>query len=107
MGFILAIAFLSNQENLHRIHHNLDWLYDIYNTINEHKNSLPFIDYKLFWHVFSSESKSSFITSSASSLIAIPMLLLFESITRSSSWSIDLWLILHVSDFFLHAQKDS
>ena len=34
--FIVAFCFLSNQENLYVIHHNLDLFYDIYNTINEH-----------------------------------------------------------------------
>ena len=48
-------------------------------------NSLPFIDSKLFWCLFFSELKSSFITSSASSLIMIFMLSFFECITRSSS----------------------
>ena len=36
MGFIVFICFLSNQENLYIIHHDLDLFYDIYNTITRH-----------------------------------------------------------------------
>ena len=36
MEFILALLFLSNQDNLYMIHHNSDLFYDIYNAINEH-----------------------------------------------------------------------
>ena len=46
-----------------------------------------FIDSKLFSYLFLSESKSYFITSSASSLITISILLLFECIPRPSSLS--------------------
>ena len=35
MGFIAA-CFLSNQENLYMIHHDLVIFYDIYNATNEH-----------------------------------------------------------------------
>ena len=48
-----------------------------------------FIDSKLFCYLILSESKSSFITSSASSLIMISMLSLFECITCSSSLSME------------------
>ena len=47
-------------------------------------NALSFIDSILLWYLFLSESKSSLITSSASSLIMISMLLLFQCITLSS-----------------------
>ena len=43
----------------------------------------------MFWYLFLSESKSPFITSSASSLIMISMSSLSECITRSSSLSIE------------------
>ena len=62
------------------------------------KNSLLFIDSKLFGCLVLSESKSYFITSSALSLIIISMLSLFECITRSSSLSIEeikLFAIVH------------
>ena len=70
------------------------------------RNSRPFIDSKLFWYIFLSESKSSFITSSASLLIMISILSPFECIIHSSSLSMEEiklfdifnW-ILHVSDF--------
>ena len=42
----------------------------------------------LFWYLFLSESRSSFINSFPSSLVMIHILSLFESITRSSSLSI-------------------
>ena len=62
------------------IHHNSNLLYDIYNTINEHnqRQNVLLIDLKI-----------SSITSSASSLIMISMISLFECITRSSSLSIE------------------
>ena len=52
-------------------------------------NRLPFTDSTLFYILFLSESKSSFINSSASLLIMISMLSLFESITRSSPLSME------------------
>ena len=33
---LLLFCFLSNQENLYMISHNLDLFYDIYNTITGH-----------------------------------------------------------------------
>ena len=36
IGFIVAILFSSNQENLDMIHYDKDLFYDIYNTITEH-----------------------------------------------------------------------
>ena len=52
-------------------------------------NRLPFTDSTLFYILFLSESKSPFINSSASLLIMISMLSLFESITRSSPLSME------------------
>ena len=52
-------------------------------------NRLPFTDSTLLYILFLSESKSSFINSSASLLIMISMLSLFESITRSSPLSME------------------
>ena len=68
--------------------------------------SLPLINYKLFWYLFLRDSESLSINSSASSLIMISMLSLFECITSSSSLSIEEiklfaivnW-IFYVSDF--------
>ena len=73
------------------IHHDWDLFYDVFNTITEHnlRQILPFIDSKLFWYLFLSESKSYFIASSASSLIMISMLSIFECITPSSSLSME------------------
>ena len=48
-------------------------------------HSLPFIDPKLFLYLFLREPKSYYTTSSASPLIMIFMLSIFERITRSSS----------------------
>ena len=70
-------------------------------------DSLPFINSQLFWYIFLSESKSYFMTLSASSLIMISMLPFFECISRSLSLSmieinafaIVNW-ITHVSYFF-------
>ena len=50
---------------------------DIYNTINEHNHkakSLPFIDSKIFCYLFLIQSKGSFITSFALSLIILSIL---------------------------------
>ena len=76
--------------------------------INEHNQRLIFIDSSnLFWYMFLSDSKSSFITSSNWSFILISMLSLFECLSCSSSLSslekiklivIANW-IFHVSDF--------
>ena len=42
-------CFLSNQENLHLIHHDQGLIYDIYNMINEHnRTSLSFIGSRYF-----------------------------------------------------------
>ena len=111
MGFIVAsLFFIQSRESIFMISHDL--FYDIYNTITEHNrrqtqylSSVPFISAKLLWYLVLSESKSS-ITSSASSIIMISILSLFECITRSSSLSIKKiklfavanW-IFHVSDF--------
>ena len=107
MGFVVAF-FLSNQENLYMIHHYSDLFYDISSTINEHNwrqthylSSIP----NYFWYLFLSESESCFITSSATSLIMISMLSLFECTTCYSSSSMEeikliviIW-IFHASDF--------
>ena len=65
LGLLLLFYFLLNQENLYMIHHDLDlfWWHLQYNKWTWSKtNSLPFIDSELFWYIFLSESKSSFIT---------------------------------------------
>ena len=67
---------------------------------------LPFIDSKFFWYLFLSESKSSFLTLTASSLIMISMLSIFECITcflglsmkEIKVFAIINW-IFYVSDF--------
>ena len=91
------------------LHHNL-WviLWHLQNNkwTKSKTNSLPFIDSKLFLISILSESKTYFITSSASLLMIISMLSLFECIIRSSSLSMERiklfaivnW-ILHLSDF--------
>ena len=105
----MLFCFLSNQENLRMIHHNSNLFYDIYNTINEHnqrqthyRSSILPIQFDIF---FWSDLESSSITSSASSLIMISILSLFDCITWSSSLpseeikliAIVNW-IFHVSD---------
>ena len=68
------------------------FLYDIYNTINEHsRRQTPYLLLILnyFDILFLGESKSYFIPSSASSLTMISMLSLSECITCSSSSSIE------------------
>ena len=77
------------------MHHDLDLLYDVIQKL-----------FKLSWYVYLKDSKSYFMTSSASSLIIISILSLFECITCFSSLSMEEiklfaianW-ILHVSDF--------
>ena len=73
------------------IQHDSDLFYDIYNTITEHNQRqthyLSLIPN--YFDIFLSESKSCFITSSASLLILISILSLFECITRSSSVSME------------------
>ena len=61
------------------IYHDIDLFYDMYNKISVHNPRQ--IDYVLLVQkIFLSKSKSSFLTSSASSLILISMLSLFECI---------------------------
>ena len=68
------------------IHHNSNLFYDIYNTITEHnQRQTHYLSSTL--NLFLRESKSSFITLSASSLIMISMLSLCQCITGSSSSS--------------------
>ena len=72
------------------IHYDLNLFYDIYNTITEHnwiQTHYLSSTVNCFDMHFLSESRRFFITSSASSLIMIFMLSLFEFITRSSSLS--------------------
>ena len=71
------------------IHHNSNLFYDIYNKINEHnqrqthyRSSILPIQFDIF---FWSDLESSSLTSSASSLIMISILSLFDCITWSSS----------------------
>ena len=105
----LFLIFIS-QKNLYMIHHNSDLFYDMSNTITEHNQRqtnylLSILNY--FGYLFLSKSKISFITSSASSLIMISMLSLFQSIPHSFSFYIEEiklfavvnW-IFHVSYFF-------
>ena len=75
---LVLFCFLFNQENLLMIYYDWDLFSDIYGTITEHnqrQTPLPFIDFKLFWSTFFSESKTCFISSSVSSLIMIAMFL--------------------------------
>ena len=67
-------CFLSNQENLYMIHHDLNLFYEISNKINKHNQRQT--HYLLL-----------IITSSAPSLIEISMLSFFECTTRPSSLS--------------------
>ena len=105
---LLLLCFLLNQENLYLIHHNLNLFCDVCNTINEHNSRqthyLSLITN--YFDVWLNESKSYFITSSASSLMMISMLSLFECTTCSSSLSMEeikLFVIVnwifYVSDF--------
>ena len=78
---VFFFCFSSNQENLYKIHLNLDLFYDIYNTITEHNRRqshyLSLIPNYFDIYLLVNQ-KSSFITASASSLIMISMLSLFE-----------------------------
>ena len=65
-------------------------------------NWLPFTDSTLFYILFLSESKSSFINSSASLLIMISMLSLFESITRSSPLSMEEIKLFPIVNWVFH-----
>ena len=49
LDLLLLFCFLSNQENLFMIHHDLDLFWDIYNIINEHKDKL--INFHLFFQI--------------------------------------------------------
>ena len=78
---LLLFCFCSNQENLYMIHHDWNLLYEIYNAITEYNwiqthylSSIP----NYFDIFFLRESKSCFITSSASSLIMVSMLSLLH-----------------------------
>ena len=57
-----------------------------------------FIDSKLIWYLFLSESKSLFITLCPSSLLTIFMLSLFECITSSSSLSMEEIKLFAIAD---------
>ena len=74
------------------IHHDSDLFYDIYNTIIEHnqrQSHYPSSILNYFDIYFLSAPRSSSIISSASSLIMVSMLSLFECIARSSSLSME------------------
>ena len=76
--FIAAFCFIRSGESIY----GPPWFgffYDIY------EKYVLFVDYKLFWYLFLAGSKSSFRTSSASSLIMVSMLSLFKCISRTSS----------------------
>ena len=98
--FILLSFFITLINYGAQIQGTLTW----YTVVNFGLNQ-PLIDSQLFWYILS-ESKCSFITSSASSLIMISMLSLVEFSTCSSSLSmkeiklfaIANWLF-HMSDF--------
>ena len=78
------------------IHFNLDLFYDIYNTITEH-NQRQTHYILLISNYFGSEWKSSFINSSASSLIMIYMLFII-TYGKTEVFAIIDW-IFHESDF--------
>ena len=91
------------------IHHDPDLFYETYITINEHnrRQTHYLSSIVIFFYLFLSDTKSFFVTSSASSLIMISLLSLSECIKRSwLSWSLEKikliaivnW-IFHVSDF--------
>ena len=87
------------------IHHDSDLFYDIYNTITEHnqrQTDYPLLIPNYFDMYFSSESKSSFITSSALSFTMISMLSFFECITRSSSSSMEEIKLFAIVNWFFH-----
>ena len=88
---LLLSFFLSNQENLYMIHHDLDLLYDVIQKL-----------FKLSWYVYLKDSKSYFMTSSASSLIIISILSLFECITCFSSLSMEEIKLFAIANWILH-----
>ena len=65
-------------------------------------NSLSVIESKLFWYLFLSEWRSSFVASSTSSLIMTSMLLLFECITCSSSLSMEWIKLFAIVNWIFH-----
>ena len=80
MEFIVAVFFLSKQENPYIIYDNLDLSYDIYNTINDYnqrQNHYLLLIQKIFGTILS-DVKCSFMTSSTSSFIMISMLSLLD-----------------------------
>ena len=99
MEFIVAfLLFIQSRESLHDPP-KFGFIYDMSNTVNKHY-SLTFIDFKLFWYLFFSESKSSFTTSSGWSLIMISMLSLFEWISPPSL-SIEEIKLIEFSAYFI------
>ena len=91
-NLLLSFCFLSNQDNLYMIHQDSDLFYDIFNTIIEHNKKqthYPSSILNYFDIYFLSASRGSSIISSASSLIMVSMLSLFECIARSSSLSME------------------
>ena len=93
---LMLFCFLCNQENIYMIHHYSDLLYDIYSKINEHnRRQTHYVSsvQNYFKCLFLSESKSSFITPLALSLIMISMLSLFKCIT--------LFIIIYGSNNFI------
>ena len=63
---------------------------------------LLFVNSKSFWYLFLSQSKSCFITSSASTLIMIYMLSLFEWMAHSSSLSIKEMKLFAIVNWIFH-----
>ena len=92
IGFIVAFFVLIHSGKSIYDPPWFGFIYDTYNTINEHNQGQTYdlsyffyyLYYFLFWILFLSESKNYFITSPASSLIMISMLSIYECITRSS-----------------------
>ena len=78
--FCSLFCVLSNQENLYMIQHDSELFYEIYNIIK----------------------KSCFITSSASSLIMISILSLFERITCFSSLSMEEIKLFAIVNWIFH-----
>ena len=61
---LLLFRFLSNQENLYTIHHDLNLFYDIYNTLNEHNwRFVIFLILLSLITLFSFSSKKMFLMS--------------------------------------------
>ena len=101
IGFIVA-CFLSNHENLYMIHYGLDLFYGINNTLTAHNQRQTHYLSSILNYLISSLSESK--GSSASSLIMISMLSLFECTACCSSLSKEEITLFIIVNWISHCQ---